>query len=73
MAQVTTQVPSFRPLYTAPVSERQNEEGACGPTILAPRTTIPPDLESAYGIITGIVFGLLAWIGLLLPALYFLL
>jgi hypothetical protein len=33
---------------------------------------IPPDLEVAYGIISGIVFGLLVWVGLLLPALYFL-
>jgi hypothetical protein len=40
---------------------------------LVPRTAIPPELEGAYGIITGIIFGLLAWVGLLLPALYFLL
>ena len=73
MAHVATEVPTFKPLYTAPVSERQGGEAACAPTALAPSAAIPPDLEAAYGIITGIVFGLLAWVGLLLPVLFVLL
>jgi hypothetical protein len=74
MAHVATRVPPVKPLYTTLVSERQkSSRETCAPTALVPRIAIPPDLEGAYGIITGIIFGLLAWVGLLLPALYFLL
>jgi hypothetical protein len=55
------------------VSKRPSSGEAGAPTARVPRTAIPPELEGAYGIITGIIFGLLAWVGLLLPALYFLL
>jgi hypothetical protein len=72
MAHVATRVPPLKPLYTT-LSERQSSREACAPTALVPRTAIPPELEGAYGIITGIIFGLLAWVGILLPALYFLL
>lgn len=73
MAHVATRVPPVKPLYPMLVSERQSGREGCAPTALVTGTVIPPDLEEAYGIITGIVFGLLAWVGLLLPALYFLL
>ena len=73
MAHVATRVPPVKPLYTTLISERQRNREACAPTALVPRTAIPPELEGAYGIITGIIFGLLAWVGILLPALYFLL
>jgi hypothetical protein len=72
MAHVATRVPPVKPLYTT-LSERQSSRKACVPTAFVPRTAIPPELEGAYGIITGIIFGLLAWVGILLPALYFLL
>jgi hypothetical protein len=72
MAHVATRVPPLKPLYTT-LSERQRSREAGAPTALVPRTAIQPELEGAYGIITGIIFGLLAWVGLLLPALYFLL
>ncbi len=73
MAHVATRVSPVKPLYTTQECERQSGREACAPTALVPRTAITPDLEGAYGVITGIVFGLLAWVGLLLPALYFLL
>jgi hypothetical protein len=73
MAHVVTRVPPVKPLYTTLVTERQRSREACAPTARVPQTAIPHELEGAYGIITGIIFGLLAWVGLLLPALYFLL
>lgn len=74
MAHVATRVPPVKPLYTTLVSERQKRSReACAAMARVPRTAIPHELEGAYGIITGIIFGLLAWVGLLLPALYFLL
>ena len=73
MAHVATRVPPVKPLYTTLVRKRPSSRKASAPTARIPRTAIPPELEGAYGIITGIIFGLLAWVGLLLPALYFLL
>jgi hypothetical protein len=73
MAHVATQVPPVKPLYTPLVSKRPSSRRAGAPTARVSRTAIPPELEGAYGIITGIIFGLLTWVGLLLPALYFLL
>lgn len=68
MAHFAIQVLSLRKSCTVPVDE------ALGRSIgEAPRAAIPPDLESAYGIISGIVLGLLMWVGLLVPALYVLL
>jgi hypothetical protein len=73
MAHVATQVPPVKPLYATLVSKRPSSREAGAPTARIPRTAIPHELEGAYGIITGIIFGLLTWVGLLLPALYFLL
>ena len=73
MAHVATHVLPLRTSYTVPVAEAPIGESIGDVTVVNPLVAIPPDLEGAYGIITGIVFGLLAWVGLLLPALYFLL
>jgi hypothetical protein len=73
MAHVATRVPPVKPLYTTLVSKRLSSREAGAPTARVPRAAIPHELEGAYGIITGIIFGLLTWVGLLLPALYFLL
>lgn len=67
MAHVATRVLPLVQLFTRPVAEVAIGE------VLRPSAPIPPDLEVAYGMISGVVFGLLAWVGLLLPALYFLL
>lgn len=73
MAHVATPVLPCRPSYTesvagGPIDQRVSEAPALNPPV-----SIPPELESAYGIISGIVLGLLMWVGFLLPALYFLL
>lgn len=73
MAHVAIQVLPLRTSYTVPVTETSIGESIGKAPVTNPLVAIPPDLEGAYGIITGIVFGLLAWVGLLLPALYFLL
>lgn len=73
MAHVAIQVLPLRTSYTVPVAEASIGESIGEAPVVNPLVAIPPDLEGAYGIITGIVFGLLAWVGLLLPALYFLL
>ena len=73
MAHVATRVLLFSPPRTEPTSEGRIDERLSDAPVLSPADSIPPDLESAYGMISGIVLGLLIWVGLLLPALYFLL
>ena len=74
MAHVATRALPLSPLRIeaiadATIGDRLNDAPALSPAA----SSIPPDLESAYGMISGIVLGLLIWVGLLLPALYVLL
>jgi hypothetical protein len=73
MAHVATRVLPLISAYTRSVAESSISEGAPGAPVVRPPAPVPPDLEVAYGIISGLVFGLLGWVVLLLPALYFLL
>ena len=73
MAHVATRALPLSPPHTEPTTESTIVERLSDPPVLSPAGSIPPDLESAYGMISGIVLGLLIWVGLLLPALYFLL
>lgn len=70
MAHVATRVLPLKPSYTVPVAGALIDERRDHAPVFRPPTSIPPDLESAYGVISGIVLGLLMWVGLLLPALY---
>lgn len=74
MAHVATRVLPYSPPHIeavaeGPIGDRVSDAPALSPAAFS----IPPDLESAYGIISGIVLGLLMWVGFLLPALYLLL
>ncbi|HKN87670.1 MAG TPA: hypothetical protein VJV04_12480 [Nitrospiraceae bacterium] len=73
MVHVGTRILAPRVSYTEPVAGGPIGERLRQAPTLNPPASIPPDLESAYGLISGIVLGLLMWVGLLLPALYFLL
>jgi hypothetical protein len=73
MAHVATRVLPLISAYTRSVAESTIGEGASEVTVVRPPAPVPPDLEVAYGIISGLVFGLLGWVLLLLPVLYFLL
>ncbi|MEP6887282.1 MAG: hypothetical protein ABI945_03065 [Nitrospirales bacterium] len=73
MAHIATRVLPLITAYTRSVAESPIGEGTRGATLVRPSAPVLPDLEVAYGIISGLVFGLLGWVGLLLPALYFLL
>jgi hypothetical protein len=73
MAHVATRVLPFITAYTRSLAESPIGEGVREVTVVRPPAPIPPDFEVAYGIISGLVFGLLGWVILLLPALYFLL
>lgn len=73
MAHVATRVLPLLRTYTRSEAESPTGETTRGVMFVRPRAPVPPDLEVAYGMITGVVFGLLAWVGLLLPVLYFLL
>jgi hypothetical protein len=73
MAHVATRVLPLISAYTRSVAESTIGEGAPEVTVVRPPAPVPPDLEVAYGIISGLVFGLLGWVLLLLPVLYFLL
>ena len=73
MAHVATRVLPLRATLTMAVTDaRLGETTTLGATVPI-RPVIPSDLEVAYGIMSGLVFGLLGWVVLLLPALYFLL
>lgn len=73
MAHVATRVLPLISVYTRSVAELPIGEGAPGAPVIRRPAPVPSDLEVAYGIISGLVFGLLGWVVLLLPALYFLL
>lgn len=72
MAHATIRVLPSLTAYTrfiaVPIGEDASEV-----KVVRPLAPVPPDLEAAYGVISGLVFGLLGWVILLLPALYFLL
>jgi hypothetical protein len=72
MAHVATRVLPLLTAYTRSVTESPIGEITLEATVRPP-APVPPDLEVAYGVISGLVFGLLGWVVLLLPALYFLL
>ena len=73
MAQVATRVLPLPTAYTRSVAELPIDEDTFGRAVVRPSAPVPPDLEVAYGVMSGLVFGLLGWVVLLLPALYFLL
>lgn len=73
MAHVATRVLPLITAYTRTVAESPIGEDTYGETVIQPPASVPPDLEVAYGVISGLIFGLLGWVVLLLPALYFLL
>jgi hypothetical protein len=73
MAHVATRVLPLISAYTRSVAESTIGEGGPAVTVVRPLAPVPPDLEVAYGIISGLIFGLLGWVLLLLPVLYFLL
>ena len=74
MAHVATRVLPLRATLTMAVTDaRLGETTTLGPAVPNQPVPIPSDLEAAYGVISGLVFGLLGWVVLLLPALYFLL
>jgi hypothetical protein len=73
MAHVATRVLPLISAYAPSVAEWPIGEGARGAPVVRPPAPVPPDLEVAYGIISGLIFGLLGWVVLLLPVLYFLL
>lgn len=73
MAQVATRVLPLLTAYTRSVAELPIGKDIFGVTGVRPPAPVPPDLEVAYGVMSGLVFGLLGWVVLLLPALYFLL
>ena len=72
MPHVATPVLPSGTSYHMPATEVLKGASPHVTTDLRPPPSIPPDLDEAYGIMSGIVFGLLLWIGLLLPALYLL-
>lgn len=74
MAHVATRVLPLRATLTMAVTDaRFGETTTLRATVPIRPVPIPSDLEVAYGIMSGLVFGLLGWVVLLLPALYFLL
>ena len=73
MAHVATRVLPLLRTYTRSEGGSPAGEWTCGATFVQSPAPVPRDLEVAYGMMTGVVFGLLAWVGLLLPVLYFLL
>lgn len=73
MAHVATRVLPLITAYTRSVAESSIGAESRGPAVVRPPAPVPRDLEVAYGIISGLVLGLLGWVVLLLPALYFLL
>jgi hypothetical protein len=73
MAHVATRVLPLLRTYTRSEAESPTGEKTRRATFVRSPAPVPRDLEVAYGMITGVVFGLLAWVGLLLPVLYFLL
>ena len=73
MAHVSTRVLPLITAYTRSAAEFPIGKDTGEATVVRPPAPVPPDLEVAYGIISGLVLGLLVWVGLLLPALFFLL
>jgi hypothetical protein len=75
MPHVATRVLPFRSPHSVPHSipaaPLLGNRRRASPALREP-TSISPDLDAAYGMISGVVLVLLMWVGLLLPMLYFL-
>lgn len=70
MAHVATRVLPLLRTYPRLEAESPTGEWIRGATFVQSPAPVPRDLEVAYGMITGVVFGLLVWVALLLPVLY---
>lgn len=71
MSHVATRVLPFRLSHSTRVSAAIEKTRRPSTAFRQP-DLIAPDLDVAHGIISGMLFGLLVWVGLLLPLLYLL-